>query len=227
MYVHEPSIHPTIEKRAGFMDLQKVFDSTATGTFASLNKSLASVGCPHPTEVFKTGTPIENDRAIRSFTYISDGGSDQMKYKKILSACFKAHPLMFIILIACLMHAQQLIVSGSLKTVDRYCKRSARCWPSFFSAIAKLIHLWRDNANQFDQQWLDQFHVPAERKLVAKCIAGRWGSIITTLTDIINRGVWEVRTIMLQLLPDPDACDDDDDDDDAKSDVELMEVSGP
>jgi hypothetical protein len=104
--------------------------------------------------------------------------------------------------IYCLMHGQQLVVSDGLKIVDVYCKQR-RCGWLFFSTLAKLVHLWRDNASDFDNIWRQQLHTEPCRRLIAKCIAGRWGSVIDTLKDLRSRGLVNVLRVFKHFLKSP------------------------
>jgi hypothetical protein len=58
----------------------------------------------------------------------------------------------------------------------------------FFSSLAKLIHVWRDCPRQVYDTWSSVYGIDIARqralRLPAKCIAGRWGSIMSSENDI-------------------------------------------
>ena len=195
VYITEPSVQPVMVSRSGFCDLQVVHGATARDTYALLHKQLTSVGCPHPLFVEEGAdagapTPTPSGGVLRSFIYCSDGGSDQSKYKKLLSLAGRNHPNVFTVTTSCVLHAQQLVVKDSLGYIDGWCVRREKKW-KYFPSLAKLIYVWRDNAGACLSIWRRLFgDVDAAengRKLPAKAIAGRWGSIFNCHEDLQER----------------------------------------
>ena len=203
LYLLAHSDNPCFDVRAGFTDLQKVYDSSSLGTFASLLKALRSVSCPHPNAIVPS-SPSSSDLpcVFRTYACTSDGGSDQLKYKRLIARCFQDDDSTFVLQVYCLMHAQQLVVADGLKIIDNFCADNGGGW-YFFSTLAKLVYLWRDHANEFDEIWRVTLKCEPSRKLIAKCIAGRWGSIIKTLHDIRDRGVRSVARVFSIMLQTP------------------------
>jgi hypothetical protein len=222
--VFEPSLEYNPQRRNLFCDLQPVTDCTAPGTFALLNKQLKSVSCPPIVNYKKKSEHIgaetetnadcddgngngddemKNMLLIRTYMYTADGGSDQGRYNKNMGACLANAPLLFCILIACLMHGNQLIVKSGLVVVDSWAAARGKHW-RYFSALAKLVYIWRDWAKAFHSTWISLFDALSAHKhalkLPSRCVAGRWGSISQTEAHFADCGHAEVKAVLLRML---------------------------
>jgi hypothetical protein len=209
---------PSMSRKKMFADLQCVHDKSARGTFALLDKQLKSVGCPRPPlptvgvdqdqhqdefERDDDSQPIEDFRCLRSFLYTSDGGADQVRYKKVAAHCIAGFPLMLFVAVSCAMHNCQLVVKSGINTIDVWAKEQHKTW-RYFSSLAKLVHIWRDYAKAIYDHWAvvhgatsAQQHA---RTLIPKCIAGRWGSIAGTEQRLAFSGHEQIQIVLQKVI---------------------------
>jgi hypothetical protein len=127
--------------KEGWSDLGVVLYSTTAGTHSLLLKQLRSVGCP--TWLDKVGNG--DGAMIRWFFYVSDGGPDQVGFAKHLIQQTSNRVQILAVVSRCYMHMLQLMFRSGLAVLDAWCKRYKKPW-TFYSALTKLIHIWRDNA---------------------------------------------------------------------------------
>ncbi|MFM7990044.1 MAG: hypothetical protein ACKPKO_63095, partial [Candidatus Fonsibacter sp.] len=94
--------------------------------------------------------------------------------------------------VSCGMHNAQLVVKNGLGIVDSWAREQNLGWRGYYASCAKLIHIWREKARNIYEAWCDQFGAlsPRQRalKMPARCIAGRWGSIMETEGDLLSAG---------------------------------------
>jgi hypothetical protein len=102
--------------RKMFCETQRVHDASALGTCALLWKQLRQCGCPVPGPELSRSAP----HTIRMYLYTSDGGSDQIKFKRIASRMLFDHPSVFFVAASCQFHIYQLVVKSSLVSVDQW-----------------------------------------------------------------------------------------------------------
>jgi hypothetical protein len=172
-----------------FLDLQVVTDSSARGTFNTLQKLLRGVGCWRLPEDDEERLPPLS-RGIRIIFYVSDAGPDQIGYRKMLSAAVASFSDTLFVSLHCMAHQCQLIVRSGLVAVDVWLD-GLTDW-TYFASLAKISQVMRDRAKAIHAAWL-KLHGPVEAqeygtKLTPKCIAGRWGSISATETDLLRAG---------------------------------------
>ena len=80
----------------------------------------------------------------------------------------------------CFEHQNHLIVGGGLRLTDKLLKQRGAQW-KYFSALAKMCHLWRDHAKDVHKLWVNQFGALDAAKhvktLIPQCKGGRWASV--------------------------------------------------
>ena len=90
----------------------------------------------------------------------------------------------------CTMHGQHLITKDMLDVLERTLQE-LNCGWKFFSGLAKLMHVWRDDARKFYMQWLRAYGPRSAnehaRKMPPKCLSGRWGST-SMVCQFLERG---------------------------------------
>ena len=89
----------------------------------------------------------------------------------------------FFIDASCQFHIGQLVFKAGLSCTDAWLLRLGKNF-KYFSALTKLIQIWRDNARRIFIAWCKTYG-PEEanrhaRRVPANCIAGRWGSVHST-----------------------------------------------
>ena len=122
---------PEIRKRGLFADLQRVEGATAEHTMSLLDKQLQSLGVPLVWKTEGTAMPKTTDlgqrqhRILRFYLYTSDGGPDQVKYRKMMRGIFHSNDYLtcFFIDNSCQMHAPHLGVRMGLRVLDAWCQR--------------------------------------------------------------------------------------------------------
>ena len=57
---------------------------------------------------------------VRLYLYTSDGGSDQMKYKRLMHRMVLDHPTVWFIPSSCFFHIYQLVVKATLTAADSW-----------------------------------------------------------------------------------------------------------
>ena len=175
-------------------DLQRVLSGTTESTYSLLRKQLLSAGCPLWPEVFpkdlsealsfETHWPqmVKNAQDSKSsltriFMYTADGGPDQQKFKRALETSSLNSLDCLFLAFPCVLHAGALISKGGLLTVDTWLSEHDVKW-RLFSATAKIIHVWRDDARNVFRSWSRNFGpelaLEHARSLPPCAISGRW-----------------------------------------------------
>lgn len=109
-----------IRSHAGWLPTLKVKDKSAYGTAGLLFKQLHSVLTPLPIPRPPEIIDESEDQTVYVYACTSDGGSDQIKYKRFMVAWSALDPLMFFFCIACLMHVLQLLVKNGMTVIDKW-----------------------------------------------------------------------------------------------------------
>lgn len=203
-YLAEMSLNPESDwaRKKAFADLQVVSDETAVGTFYLLQRQLESLGCVgvgrEPPERFGTSP-------IRIYAYTSDGGSDQSKFKKLCGCLLEDDDSTLFMAFSCYMHCCQLIMKTGLNLTDSWFKRHVD--PDvgkpfkYFATIAKLSYTWRDCSKPIYKTWVrklgDVSAITHCKKIIPKCVAGRWGSIADVEQFLLQRKV----TNIIRVIP--------------------------
>ncbi len=91
-----------------------LFVVNQVGTAAILDKQLQGVKCP----TVWNADPDEDDTTVRLYFYTSDGGSDQIKYRKGLKLKLIDYPLVLFVDSNCYMHSYQLVYKSGVTVVD-------------------------------------------------------------------------------------------------------------
>ena len=166
--------------RRAWTDTIRVGGSTAEDVAALVDKQLRCIGCTSMSS-HVSGEP--NPHIIRLFIYTSDGGPDQMKYRRACRALAADRLFVWWIDMSCLLHVHHLIVKDGMKIVNRWCRRRKKKW-LYMSSLSKLVHCIRDLARPFFIEWKNIHGEASAISLAAtkppQCIPGRWGSIETT-----------------------------------------------
>ena len=143
-----------------------------------INKQLISLGCSPPE--FTTPT---HEQVISLFLYTSDGGSDQVSYRRLTEQLLDnpVHSQKVFMSVTCLMHSAQLITKTTLLLLDDHLINiQLKSW-RYYSSVAKLVHLWNDNSRAIFNVWRNSFGSEAAVKFakntMPRCIGGRWGSV--------------------------------------------------
>ena len=89
------------------------------------------------------------------------------------------------------MHAGQLMFRNGLVLINNALKSLDRPY-SYFSTLAKLCNLWRENSRKFYSVWMKEYGpvsaVQYARNMVSQCVSGRWGSVGDTEVELSNAG---------------------------------------
>ena len=94
---------------------------------------------------------------FKIWVYCSDGGPDQVGYRKItvgLTYPLK-DPYELHIFSLCLLHCEALCVKAQLNVLDQWLASREMKW-RYFSSLAKLTHLWRDKSKPIFTSWLSR-----------------------------------------------------------------------
>jgi hypothetical protein len=89
---------------------------TEAGTAALLDKQLTDVGCKLPW----LSAPSPTEHLIQWYMYVSDGGSDQILYRKILKKKLNTYPNVLFVDSNCYMHLYQLCFKSGIRIVDHW-----------------------------------------------------------------------------------------------------------
>jgi hypothetical protein len=88
--------------------------------------------------------PASADNVLRIRHYCSDGGPDQISYRKFFISQGEADPLDVRVDTTCVKHQAALVVKSGLRRCDDWLKSEGVAW-RLYSAIAKLMHILRDS----------------------------------------------------------------------------------
>ena len=203
-YLSKMSFNPELDwvRKKAFADLQVVSDETAVGTFYLLQRQLESLGCVgvgrEPSERWGTSP-------IRIYAYTSDGGSDQSKFKKLCGCLLEDNETTLFMAFNCYMHCCQLIIKTGLNLTDAWFKKHVD--PDvgkpfkYFATIAKLSYTWRDCSRPIYKTWERKLGSISAfthcKRIIPKCVAGRWGSIADVENFLLQRKV----TNIIRVIP--------------------------
>jgi hypothetical protein len=103
--------------------------------------------------------------------------------------------------VSCLHHSNALIAKTVLLRADACLRRMGSTF-KYYSSLAMLVHLVRDlSRNIFceaQRRHGDEVAIASFRRLLPKCIAGRWGSVMNVQDEIIRRGLPEMLPSILK-----------------------------
>ncbi len=92
----------------------------------------------------------------------------------------------------CLMHIPQLQFRGGLGSIDVLVSRLLGKKWKYYATLTKLSHIWRDHGPTVFHIWSRLFGLPEAhthaRKLLPRCIAGRWGTVSATEDHLTGCG---------------------------------------
>lgn len=174
-------------------DLQRVVATTAEATEAIINKQLSSIGCPYPGSKQSCDLP---GICMMIFMYCSDCGSDQVGYGKncYRLVCGEGNQIwQFFIATICLMHQIQIIVKDCLLLIDSYIKLLPCKTFSYYSLIAKITILWRDNLRSIFYVSCklcgSAFALKNAYTKIRKANGGRWGVVFAVQSRLVEFGM--------------------------------------
>lgn len=221
MYIIDPRellskpVFECIESKKSWADALRVSDSTTIGTYNLLVKMLDGLGCPTWVDAPETTYDEESavlepshdlaaadgQNSVRVFLYSSDGGPDEVRFKKTLTVLTMDHGHILFIPGTCFMHASQLWVRSGLFLVDAWARQyySEEYRFKYFATLSKISHLWRENAVAIYRLFREEFDactaVMFGSKIPSRCIAGRWQSCHATEKNILEVGPERLTTI--------------------------------
>jgi hypothetical protein len=185
-----PSADSAVERRRRFLDLQRVTDSSAKGTFALVEKFLASVSCCTFTQAREDSKNID-DTFIRLFMVAGDGGPDQVGSISLMQAVLLKAPRHLLVPSRCSQHCEQLVVKDGLVAIDRWAS-DHNIGFRYFGSVAKITLVWREAARSVYLAWEAAFGVKSALdhalRLPPKAIAGRWNSVCRTESNLLLAG---------------------------------------
>ena len=96
-----------------------------------------------------------------------------------------------------------LVFRSGLVLIDNWLQRVGAPF-KYYSSLAKLMHIWRDNARQVFLSWLARFGaveaVRHAKRMPPRCIAGRRGSISVVENLLLDAGQDQVQSVFLLFL---------------------------
>jgi hypothetical protein len=120
------------------------------------------------------------ENAIRIYSVTTDGGSDQIKCRRITKVKVMPLPRTLYFECNCMMHNIHLDYKGGLKIIDVWLSKS-RPLLKYYGSVCKLTILWRETCRSVFVTWRRLFGSEAAVQhalhLVPRCVAGRWGSL--------------------------------------------------
>lgn len=118
---------------------------------------------------------------FRIWLYTSDNGPDQSSMRRNHMRRKLQHSANECIIDDnCNLHQLQIVIKNALLLIDYYLKLIGRSW-KYYATVAKLSHLWRNNARSVFTGWNTMHGATSAlqyaKALPPKPIAGRWGLI--------------------------------------------------
>jgi hypothetical protein len=125
---------------------------------------------------------------IRMIFISSDGGSDMIKMRRHAKAETEFDIATLMVDFSCTQHGGALIVKGNLIIIDAWLAKLRKLRPKFdagfkgyYSAIAKVLHVWRDNVKNMYKLALKTFDPMTAKdhfkRYPPKCMSSRWGCL--------------------------------------------------
>ena len=164
-----------------------------------LLKQLQSLGCP----TWRDHGHLHCESfALRIYCYVSDSGSDQVRFGKLLLNDTAEEDFTLCVVSKCFMHVTQLIYKSGLLMLDRWCKSTQRSW-NYYAALAIISNTWRDVARDvfvlLESEFGAESALSIGGHMPPKCIAGRWGTVFASATSIQSGGSRLQRALSLAL----------------------------
>jgi hypothetical protein len=188
-------------------DVQRVVSGSTESTYSLLKKQVGSLYLdlwpenfprsdrPEDLVDFSLGWDREAEQLHASkhipldiWAYTSDGGSDQAKFKRVANAATMRCLTTLMIQWPCILHCGALISKSGLTMMDSFCAKHKFPY-RFFSALAKIIYIWRDSIASFFKVWCQVYGAEEAlqhtRSLPPTAISGRWGSVAAALRRLV------------------------------------------
>ncbi len=125
-----------------------------------VKKQLHSVGIPTNTwqnwgdfAGFEFPNVVGFTDTFRIWMITSDGGPDQMRFRKMFKVLFARDPKVLVFDWSCLFHGDGLIERAQLDIVNEWLGRYGETW-SYFGVLCKLVNCWRDRPRTVFLLWL-------------------------------------------------------------------------
>ena len=103
------------------------------------------------------------------------------------------------------MHANQLCVKTTLEMCDAFLKESGHDF-KVYSNVAKLTHCWKDKGQSVYTTWRYLFGNKLAnahgKRVMERCVAGRWGSIGSCLERLLAAGQAQVTSVFRRIFGD-------------------------
>ena len=105
-----------------------------------------------------------------------------MGFRNIVRRIIDPRPNSYCLELSCLKHQVQLSCKLALSISDVLCKRFGLPF-TYFSSLAKWIHLWRDSQNGDKafawscDRYGHELALAHMRRKPPRCLSGRWGSV--------------------------------------------------
>ena len=135
---------------------------------------------------------------LRLWLITSDGVSDQMKFRRVMKLETKTNVSAIVVDATWVRHSGALVFRSGLVLIDNWLQRVGAPF-KYYSSLAKLMHIWRDNARQVFLSWLARFGaveaVRHAKRMPPRCIAGRWGSISVVENLLLEAGQDQVQSV--------------------------------
>jgi hypothetical protein len=170
-----------------------VDSASATGTYGIVLKQFASVGWPSWRVVQQrlagSGRRPHED-TFKFYCCCTDRGSDQAKLRRFIAHEVAPMYNTFFIDWNCTLHQAALMYKNSLRAIDSFLV-SVGVKFTYFSSMAKLINVWRENSWAVYKAWCQHSYHSANlfaRRQPPRCLAGRWGSIYATEELLVKVG---------------------------------------
>ncbi len=87
------------------------------GTASLLDKQLSDVGLSLP---WKSTPEDVADHTVQIYIYVSDGGSDQLLYRRVLKRVLRPYTTVIFVESNCYMHMYQLVFKSGIRAVDHW-----------------------------------------------------------------------------------------------------------
>ena len=126
-----------------------------------------------------------------------------MLFRKFAHVSCSSFPSRLFLDVSCVMHAQALTMKTGIERIDAHLERLG-CRRRFFPVLTKVVHLWRERARAIITVWT-QLHgsesaMAYAKRMLPRCISGRWGSIGETERTLVSVGACRLVPVLDHVL---------------------------
>jgi len=164
------------------------------------------------------------------YLHVSDMGSDEQFLNKALLGDVMCILAVLFLHVYCLDHRYHIIVRNQLEVLDWIytalwkgdddaagAAQLAKSKGGYFSAVAKIMHVWRELGKSIHDVWLDKNGPESVKECGVKtspprCLIGRWGAIDICEARLLRAGAsmfLYILTLVLEALGKPKPKKDD------------------